>query len=106
MTADQPAGQDISCAVSTGDGGAAVEVWAIPGASRTEITGLHGGAVRIRVAAPAEGGKANRALADLLTTITGADVEMTRGHRSRRKRFLVRGVGPAELARLISDQIG
>jgi uncharacterized protein (TIGR00251 family) len=82
-----------------------VDVWVVPGASRTEIAGLHDGAVKIRVASPAESGKANRALASLLKAITGTEAEMIRGQNSRRKQFLVRGVSAGDLLRLISEQI-
>jgi hypothetical protein len=106
MSTDQPAVHEIARAVTAGAGGAIVDAWAVPGASRTEIAGLHGGALRIRVAAPPEGGKANRALEKILTTITGADVKLIHGHGSRRKRFFVKDVNPAALARLIAGQIG
>ena len=56
--------------------GATVEVWAVPGASKTEISGLHDGALRVRLATPAEGGKANRALERLLKR-AGYDVDST-----------------------------
>jgi uncharacterized protein (TIGR00251 family) len=81
-----------------------VDVWAVPGSSRTEIAGMHGGALRIRVSAPPEGGKANGALKDVLACIASARVVLVRGTGSRRKRFLVEGVEPAELVRLISGQ--
>jgi len=72
--------------------GVVVEVWVVPGASRTEVAGTHDGAVRLRVAAPAEGGKANKAAVKLLGSILDAPVELISGASSRRKRFLVRGV--------------
>jgi uncharacterized protein (TIGR00251 family) len=81
-----------------------VDVWAVPGAARTEITGVHGNALRIRVSAPAEGGKANRALEEVLTTITGARVKLVRGTGSRRKRFLVESLEPSEVVRFVSKQ--
>lgn len=106
MSRDLPAVHEIARAVTVGPVGAVVEVWAVPGASRTEIAGLHGGALRIRVAAPPEGGQANRALEKVLTTITGAEVELIHGHGSRRKRFSVKGVSPEALARLLSGKTG
>lgn len=106
MHIEPPVSSEYASALSQGPGGTLVDVWAVPGASRTEITGLHGGALRIRVSAPPEGGKANRALENVLGAISGARVELISGHGSRRKRFLVKGVEPAELVRLIAKQTG
>jgi len=75
--------------------GAAITVWVVPGSSRTDIVGVHGDAIRIRVAAAPEGGKANRALARLLAEATGATkVELVRGGSSRRKHLILHGVEP------------
>ncbi|MDH5615596.1 MAG: DUF167 domain-containing protein [Acidimicrobiia bacterium] len=106
MSLDRPADQNLSSAVAERDGGAVLEVWVVPGASRTEVTGLHDGAVRIRVAAPAEGGKANQALVNLLKAITGAEAEIIRGRNSRRKQLLVGGVRAVDLVRLVSEHVG
>jgi hypothetical protein len=71
--------------------GVLVETWVVPGASRTEVVGIHDGALRLRVAAPPEGGKANEAAARLLGKVFGgARVELISGASSRRKRFVVR----------------
>ena len=79
--------------------GSELDVWVVPGSSRTEIAGLHGGAVRVRVAAPPEGGKANRAVENTLRRVIGAShVELSRGARSRRKVFALVGVSPAQVA--------
>jgi len=67
-------------------------VWVVPGASRTEIVGLHDGAVRIRVAAPPEGGKANEAVVAKLAAATGARARLLSGGASRRKRILLEGL--------------
>jgi uncharacterized protein len=50
-----------------------VLVWvkAVPGASRDEIAGVLGGRLKVRVAAPPEGGKANKAIAMLLAGAIG-----------------------------------
>ncbi len=82
--------------------GVIVTVWVVPGASRTEVTGLHDGAVRIRVAAPPEGGRANRAVADLLgRTLGSRRVELRAGASGRRKRFFVGGVASDEVHRAL-----
>lgn len=73
--------------------GVVVTVWVVPGASRTEIVGRHGDALRIRLAAPAEGGRANEQLVTLLRKETGAtSVRLLHGATSRRKTLLLSGI--------------
>jgi uncharacterized protein (TIGR00251 family) len=92
VTADTP-----PYARATPDG-VELAVWVVPSASRTEIAGLHGDAVRVRVSAPAEEGRANRAVSDLLRdAVGGARVELKRGSKSRRKVFAVSGVTPSQV---------
>jgi uncharacterized protein (TIGR00251 family) len=59
-----------------------------PGASRTEVAGLHGDALRIRLAAPPVDGKANaellRFLADAFA-VPRRQVSLLRGETSRQK---------------------
>jgi uncharacterized protein (TIGR00251 family) len=43
----------------------------VPGASRSEIVGSLGSRLKVRVAAPPEGGRANRAVVDLLRAWLG-----------------------------------
>ena len=106
METGSPPNPDLAGVVSPSPRGTVVDVWVVPGAATTEITGVHGGALRVRVSAPPEGGKANRALEKVLTTVTGARVELVRGPGSRQKRFLVENLEPSEVVRLISKQIG
>jgi uncharacterized protein (TIGR00251 family) len=82
--------------------GVVVEAWVVPGAARSEIVGLHDGALRVRVSAPAEGGKANRAAAHLIArALGGRRGEVVAGTGSRRKQVLVTGVvGDAAAGRL------
>lgn len=65
-----------------------LEVYAKPGAKRSEVAGIHGDAVRVRIAAPALEGKANAALLAFLAEIFGVprkNVTLIRGTRGRRK---------------------
>ncbi len=78
--------------------GVVVAVWVVAGAVTSEVVGIHGDALRVRVAAPAERGKANRAVGRLLEELTGGEVELLSGARARRKRYLVRGVSRSALA--------
>jgi uncharacterized protein (TIGR00251 family) len=73
-----------------------------PGAGRSEVTGRYGhgpgvAALKVKVAAPPEGGRANAAVSDLLATTLGASrdaVRLVAGEKSRTKRFQI---GPLEL---------
>ncbi len=71
----------------------------MPGARRSEIVGLHDGALRVRVSAPAEAGKANRAAEDLVArALGGRRGEVVSGAGARRKQVLVSGVSPEQAA--------
>lgn len=67
-----------------------------PGASHTGIAGLHGGRLKIRVAAPASEGRANEALAAFLAQwcrVPKRNVTVAAGITSRTKRIIVEGAG-------------
>lgn len=71
-----------------------------PGAKVTEVVGLHGEALKIRLAAPPVDGKANACLVTFLAKRLGvpkARIELLSGETSRAKRLRVVGVD-AELA--------
>lgn len=73
----------------------------VPGASRSGVVGEHGDALRIRVSAPPERGRANAALRALLAELLGVsrrDVEIVRGASSRRKTVRVSGRTVSEVA--------
>jgi hypothetical protein len=63
-----------------------------PGARRSELTGLHDGALRVRVAAPPIEGRANDALCEWLARqlhCARRQVRVLRGDTSRRKQVAV-----------------
>ena len=60
----------------------------VPGASRTEVVGLHGDRLRVRVAAAPEKGAANKKLLDFLAKALGVPkktLSLTTGAQSREK---------------------
>jgi uncharacterized protein (TIGR00251 family) len=80
------------------NGGALVRVKAVPGASRDAIAGVLGDRLKVRVSAPAEGGKANRAICAVLARALGArerDVEVASGAASAEKVLRITGVDAA-----------
>ncbi|HVS78216.1 MAG TPA: DUF167 family protein [Steroidobacteraceae bacterium] len=79
------------------------EVHVQPRASRTEIAGLHGGALKVRVAAPPVDAAANRALIAFLAESLGVpkrSVRIVTGETSRSKLIEVDGVTPEQVASL------
>jgi uncharacterized protein (TIGR00251 family) len=73
-----------------GDDAVVLHVHVQPGAGRAAVVGRHGTALKLRVAAAPEGGRANSASADLLAETFGlrpAQVELVSGPSSRVKQF-------------------
>ncbi|WZO96724.1 DUF167 domain-containing protein [Isosphaeraceae bacterium EP7] len=80
--------------------GAVFPVRAQPGTKRSKILGERNGALRVAVTAPPDQGKANAALVEAIADALGckaSQVELVSGQAHRDKRFLIRGMGPAEL---------
>lgn len=70
------------------DGSITLTIHAQPGAKRTEVAGVHGDCLKIRLAAPAVEGRANDALIAFLATSFGVprrNVAFVRGETGRRK---------------------
>jgi uncharacterized protein (TIGR00251 family) len=73
-----------------------------PGARKNEITGLHGDALKVKIAAPAVENKANSALIEFLAGTLGVPksaVAIRQGATGRRKVVEIAG-GPALAAKL------
>ena len=86
-------------------GGAVIPVKAVPGSSRDRVVGVLGGCLKVAVSAPAEKGKANKAIVDLLAEALGVgrrDVELVSGPTSSRKEFIVKGLSAAEVRTRLS----
>ncbi len=81
---------------------ASIKVRVQPKASRNEVLGYQGDALRVRVTAPPEGGKANDAVVALLADvlrIAKSRISIVRGHASRDKLVTIETLDSAELQR-------
>lgn len=77
------------------DGGVSFGVKVVPGAVHDRIVGRYGELLKVQVAAPPEGGRANAALCALLAKALGVPVQavaVQSGHGSPRKVVAVRGI--------------
>jgi uncharacterized protein len=84
--------------------GTILPVRAHPGARRNEIRGVQDGMLKVSVTQAPEKGKANKAVIEVLAKKLGlkkSQFELIAGETSHQKRFLVRGIGPTELARRV-----
>ena len=82
---------------------ALLNVKVVPGSSRDRVAGRYGEGVKVQVSAPPEGGKANRAVEELLAAALGVkaqQVRVVKGHSSPRKVVQVEGADADVLARL------
>lgn len=88
------------------DGSVMLTLHIQPGAKKTEIVGLHGEALKIRLAAPPVDGKANAALIAYLARVCGisrSNVVLVSGESARAKRVRIIGAADATLAALVPD---
>jgi len=86
--------------ISAQEGSAVFAVKVVPRASRNEIAGIQGDAIRVRLTAPPVEGAANRALVKVLATtlkVPERDIEILAGHAGRQKMVRVAGLSPHEL---------
>jgi len=89
--------------------GLVLPVRAQPGARRAGVQGERNGALKVAVTAPPEDGRANQALVELLREVLDvkrSQVELLSGQTSREKKFLIRGVGRAELEAKLAGLVG
>ena len=87
----------------TADGSLLLALHIQPGAKQTGFAGLHGEAMKLRLAAPPVDGRANAALCAFLAEFCGvpkAAVTLVSGETSRAKRVRVDKATPAAVARL------
>jgi uncharacterized protein (TIGR00251 family) len=74
---------------------ARLNVKVVPGSSRDQIVGWLGDALKIKVSAPPEKGKANAAVVELLAAALGVgtdDITVVSGHSSPSKVIAITGI--------------
>lgn len=89
----------------TAAGGATLSLHVQPGAKKSECAGLHGEALKIRLAAPPVDGKANEALLRFLAqrlAIPRQQISLKSGQTSRQKVVEIESVTAERLATLLT----
>lgn len=89
--------------------GTLIDIVVQPRASKSEITGIHDGALRMRIAAAPVDGAANDAIIELLSKwlkLRKKDVEIVSGASGRRKRVLVRDMPPDAVCEVLTMRAG
>jgi uncharacterized protein (TIGR00251 family) len=84
--------------------GVVLAVHVQPGAGRTEVVGRHGDALKLRVAAPPTGDRANDAVVELVSrefNLKSADVQVTSGASSRDKRLTLVGMAERQAEKVV-----
>jgi uncharacterized protein (TIGR00251 family) len=79
-------------------GATLIRVKAVPGAKRDEVVGRLGDRLKVRVSQPPEGGKANRAICELLASelnLKARAASVTSGASSPEKTVRIEGVTAA-----------
>jgi uncharacterized protein (TIGR00251 family) len=77
-----------------------IRLWIQPRASRNEIVGIQGDAIKVRLTAPPVEGQANQALLRFLSKrleVTRDAVMLSSGAGSRRKTVQVTGLAPGQV---------
>jgi hypothetical protein len=85
--------------------GVILPVRAVPRASKNEIQGAHGDALKVRLQAPPVEGKANLALIRFLSDELGiprAQLSIATGETGRNKAVLITGISKTELLKRLS----
>ena len=86
--------------------GVSFEVRVQPRSSKTEISGIQDGILRVRLTSPPVDGAANRQCIELLSRkmkIPKRAIRIASGASARRKRLKVLGLGVEEMKSILSD---
>ncbi len=86
-----------------------VDIHVVPGTARDEFVGLHGGKLKIRVAARPVKGQSNARLIKLLSDrlkVPKSGMEILKGSASRGKRVKIAGITESEFKKSFAEFYG
>ena len=95
---------DYTAGENEESGTAVLRLHVQPGAGRTAVVGRHGDALKVRVASPPEGGRANDAVVALIAAtfdVKLAQVTLISGQASRAKRVQIDDIAEPDVQRLL-----
>jgi hypothetical protein len=88
--------------------GLTVHLHVLPRAKRSEIAGLHNGALKLKITAPPVDDAANRAIIEFFADLLGvskSSLKILAGNKSREKVLQIKGISLADfIARIPGDQ--
>ncbi len=99
---------ELPCLRARADGSLLLALHVQPGAARTELTGLHGGALKLRLTAPPVDGKANKAAVDFIAALLRlpkSAVVIRSGLTSRAKTLLLTGIAEHEARSMLEQNL-
>ncbi len=88
--------------------GVLLDLYVQPRASRNELVGIQGDALKIRLTSPPVEGAANRLCVEFFSRLMGIakrDVLLVAGDKSRHKRLLLKGVAEGDALQIILGAI-
>jgi len=95
----------VELKVEKAEGGVSFSVKVVPGSSRTSVSGVLDGMLKVKVSAPPEKGKANQCLIEFLAKQLGAkkkDISIMSGMTKPVKQVHITGIS----ARTIEEKLG
>jgi uncharacterized protein (TIGR00251 family) len=84
--------------------GLEIQLHVLPRAKRSELSGLHNGALKLKITAPPVDDAANRAIVEFFSRLLGiskSGIQIVSGLKSREKTLQVQGITRASFLKMI-----